>query len=388
MKNKAFYLIWVAYIAVVIFILNINHVFSFGIERTKMDILNIILNIVFLIVIGILFIISTVGFMSLDRLMKALSRVTELLKKEDQESYDNNSKAIWSVIADSKNHFGNTYLDKAFNEYRAQLKRRGRGFASVKMVFIDDFVNDALINKASLNHFNAIIPGTLTGLGILGTFIGLSLGLSSFSGDDIYTISDNVGPLLSGMKVAFHTSVYGIFFSLIFTFIYRSIMSLAYEKLDEFLTAFKYYTNQAPQESEATAAMLVYQSNMDACLKEMLKVMKGTSREQTEALSDIVTNFTNQMTYTLNSDFKMLGSTLNDVNASQRENAELNKNITATAYELIETNRQMVNSINMIAKQQKEIEGRLHEQERKLESTCDELSARLYTYDLANGYRE
>ena len=48
---------------------------------------------------------------------------------------------------------------------------------------------------------------------------------SVFQGEDIYTISDNVGPLLSGMKVAFHTSVYGILFSLIFNFVYRSIMA-------------------------------------------------------------------------------------------------------------------------------------------------------------------
>lgn len=81
--------------------------------------------------------------------------------------------------------------------------------------------------------------GTLTGLGILGTFIGLSLGLNSFNGNDIYTISDNVGPLLEGMKVAFHTSVYGIFFSLIFNVVYRALMADAYEKLSQFLAVFR-----------------------------------------------------------------------------------------------------------------------------------------------------
>ena len=91
-----------------------------------------------------------------------------------------------------------------------------------------------------MNFFNSGVSGTLTGLGILGTFLGLSMGLGSFSGDDIYTISDNVGPLLSGMKVAFHTSVYGILFSLVFNVVYRSIMSDAYEKLENFLCIFRH----------------------------------------------------------------------------------------------------------------------------------------------------
>ena len=81
----------------------------------------------------------------------------------------------------------------------------------------DEYINEDLLDRVGMNYFNSGISGTLTGLGILGTFLGLSMGLSSFSGENIYTISDNVGPLLSGMKVAFHTSVYGIFFSIILT---------------------------------------------------------------------------------------------------------------------------------------------------------------------------
>ena len=57
-------------------------------------------------------------------------------------------------------------------------------------------INEELLDRVGGSHYNSAISGTMTGLGILGTFIGLSLGLGSFSGDDIYTISDNVGPLL------------------------------------------------------------------------------------------------------------------------------------------------------------------------------------------------
>lgn len=388
MKNKLYYLIWVAYAAVIIFILQINQVFVGGIERSRMEILNIILNTVFLLIIGVLFAFSTYSFIALNKLTGSLTKLTNLVNKEDRDSYDMNSKAIWNRLNDTKTHFGNPYLDKAMTEYRAQLKRTGSGFANAKTVSIEDFVNDSLLEKAGKSHFNSVMPGTLTGLGILGTFIGLSLGLASFSGDDIYTISDNVGPLLSGMKVAFHTSVYGIFFSLIFTFIYRGIMSDAYEKLDSFLTTFKYYTNLAPAESEATSAMLVYQANTAALLKEILAYTKGKSAEQTEAMSDIVNRFCDQMTFTLNADFQALSMALKESADSQAGSAELFKNLTATTYELVDINRQMINTLDAVTKRQEEIDKRLEMQERKIDSTCDDISARLYTYGLANSLNE
>lgn len=388
MKNKLHYLLWVVYALVVIFIMQINKVFTPNLERTSMEKMNIVLNVIFLLLIGVLFVFSTIGFNNLNKLTNSLSKITDLVNKEDRDSYDMNSKAIWNRLNDTKTHFGHPLLDKAMAEYRAQLKRNGSGFATAKTVSIEDFVNDSLLEKAAMNHFISVMPGTLTGLGILGTFIGLSLGLASFSGDDIYTISDNVGPLLSGMKVAFHTSVYGIFFSLVFTFIYRGVMSIAYQKLDSFLTTFKYYTNLAPEESEATASMLIYQANTAALLKEILANLQGNSLEQTEALSNIVNRFCDQMTFTLNADFQALSRALKESSESHRGSAELFKGLTTTTYELVEINRQMINTLDAISKEQVEIEKRLEMQEAKIDRTCDDISARLYTYGLTNSLNQ
>lgn len=386
MKNKLFYFLWLGYIAIVIFILNINQVFTSGIERTSMEKLNLALNLGFLLLIGVLFVVSTLSFINLNKVTAALSKVTKLIQKEDRDSYDMNGKAIWAKLNNQESLFNNPTLDKAMSEYRAQLKRTGNSFASAKFVSINDFINEPLLEKAGMSYFNSAMPGTLTGLGILGTFIGLSLGLASFSGNDIYTISDNVGPLLSGMKVAFHTSVYGIFFSLIYTFIYRGIMSDAYEKLDRFLTAFRHFTNPANQESESAAAMLVYQANTAALLKEILAYMKGTSKDQTEALSTIVDQFCNQLNYTLGTELKGLGQALNEAGASQAGSAELFRSLTETNYQLIEANRQMTEVIDGISKEQKEIVKKLMRQERKLDAACDEISARLFTYDMSKDF--
>ncbi len=66
----------------------------------------------------------------------------------------------------------------------------------------------SLNSKSKLGRrFAAITPNSLTTLGLLGTFIGILVGLSEFNVEDI----DNSVPiLLEGMKIAFVTSVAGI----------------------------------------------------------------------------------------------------------------------------------------------------------------------------------
>ena len=103
-------------------------------------------------------------------------------------------------------------LQEAFNKVPLAGKRFKDETARGAPCDLEEYINEDFLDRIGMNSFNSGVPGTLTGMGILGTFLGLSMGLGAFSGDDIFTISDNVGSLLSGMKVAFHTSVYGIFF--------------------------------------------------------------------------------------------------------------------------------------------------------------------------------
>ena len=81
----------------------------------------------------------------------------------------------------------------------------------------------------------------MTGLGILGTFIGLSIGLQAFNTGSAEKITNSIGPLMDGIKVAFHTSIYGMIFSLTFNLIFKTVLEQAYHKLDEFVAEFKRY---------------------------------------------------------------------------------------------------------------------------------------------------
>lgn len=59
-------------------------------------------------------------------------------------------------------------------------------------------------------------PGAMTSIGILGTFVGIFLGLLDF---DIRTINRSVPLLLEGLKVAFGTSILGLFAAVSFRLI-------------------------------------------------------------------------------------------------------------------------------------------------------------------------
>lgn len=60
------------------------------------------------------------------------------------------------------------------------------------------------------------LAGTFTGIGILGTFIGLTIGLAGVDTSSTGTLSSSISGLLGGMSTAFVTSIFGIVSAIIF----------------------------------------------------------------------------------------------------------------------------------------------------------------------------
>lgn len=65
----------------------------------------------------------------------------------------------------------------------------------------------------------ALLPNVATSFGILGTFVGIYLGLLEF---DVANINDSIPKLLEGMKTAFITSIAGLVASIILKFSFES----------------------------------------------------------------------------------------------------------------------------------------------------------------------
>ncbi len=375
MKNKLYYIFFICYAIVFAIILYINGVLTGEVT----SIANVAINVGFLIIIGILFVISTVSFTRLNRCTNELENMTWALQ---QEYIAAGGKNLWEAYMEKKDFFDSDELRDAFNKYRTRIKgyRTRRGYTNT--CDLEEYINEDLLDQIGMNYFNAGISGTFTGLGILGTFLGLSLGLASFNGDDIYTISDNIGSLLTGMKVAFHTSVYGIFFSLVFNFAYRSIMSDAYEKLDAFLNTFRQCAMPvAATEDENMSAMLVYQANMSNSMKQMLELMKGTAAEQTTGVERIVNRFMVQMNDALGTSFEKLGNDLKKSCDAQLTFATSSRDLMKAASAMMESNREAQERFAMLAESQAAFAKELQAQKEELNATCDEIGNQLYAFD-------
>jgi len=379
MKNKLFYGLFVVYVIMVVFILYVNGVFTGNVASFS----NLLINGVFLAIIGCLFLISAASFLQLNHLTDDLQRVGAAMQAEYKEG---GNKNLWAVLQDRKEVFEDENLRIAFGKYRMRVRssRVGKRYANV--CDIEEYFNEDLLDRVGSSYFNSGISGTMTGLGILGTFIGLSLGLGSFSGDDIYTISDNVGPLLSGMKVAFHTSVYGIIFSLLFNYVYRSIMADAYGKLSLFLDIFKQCA-MPPTGSgdESTATMLVYQANTANYMKQLLELAKGESEDQMNALEGMTERFIRQLQSVMGTELREVGDALQDAARAQSAGVESGRKVVEAARALVESGRSMQEAMEHMLERQEKLAAELAKQKEMIASSCEEISrdvsSQLYTFE-------
>jgi len=79
---------------------------------------------------------------------------------------------------------------------------------------------------SSVKAFASTIPGHMTAIGILGTFIGIFFGLYNF---DVSDLNKSVPLLLEGMKLAFTTSVAGLASSTVLRITHTLIISISNE---------------------------------------------------------------------------------------------------------------------------------------------------------------
>ena len=379
MKNRLYYGLFFVYVLVVAFVRYLNGVFTGEIN----DVVNLVINGVFLLIIGVLFLVSTVSFGRLNRFTKELMTAAEQMQKEYREAAGN---SLWASYQDKKDLFTADELKTAYAKYRMRMKsfRTKRGYRN--SCDLEEYINEDLLERVGMSHFNNAMSGTLTGLGILGTFLGLSIGLGSFNGNDIYAVTDNVGTLLGGMKVAFHTSVYGIFFSLLFSFVYKSLMADAYEKLEKFLQVFRQcVVPPVENEDENIAAMLLYQANMSNSIKQILELLQGRSLEQTAGLNQIVNQFTEQMTQAMGDNLQKLGALLHTTGQAQQTYANNCKELLQTAEALVEGNRANQEASKVALERQNIFAAQLQAQKEKLSQTCEEISTdisnQLYTFE-------
>lgn len=117
-----------------------------------------------------------------------------------------------------------------------------------------EYFNEDLLSSKAIN-FNAAkaIPGHLTGLGILGTFVGLSAGVflahEGLLKPEISSMQEALAQLLGGASLAFFTSVAGILTALLFSKYENSLFRRTTNSFKTFINQLEHIFTTQPIES-------------------------------------------------------------------------------------------------------------------------------------------
>jgi hypothetical protein len=181
-------------------------------------------NIITWVALAVIFLVFILFLIELRKISSANKLVNSLLGTDN--------------ILDS---FSGTKLEELGEAYRKTINvTTSRGtLTNIPAVnyFNDDNVSRA--HKLNLRMLDTA-SGTLVGLGLLGTFLGLTVGILGFNSSDSSNIQQSIQNLLGGMGTAFSTSLLGMFCSLVYTAfdktmrnkLHRNLYSFT-EKLDE-----------------------------------------------------------------------------------------------------------------------------------------------------------
>ena len=159
--------------------------------------------------------------------------------------------------------FGMPQLDHRYQEFRTFVKKSQSGLADIED-YINEEIVDSLISKKMLD----IIPDILTSLGILGTFIGLVVGLKDFEPSNYEAMTSSVSSLVDGIKVAFLTSIYGLSLSLVFSYALKSAYASLTDSMSEFMDYFHNLVIPSA-EAETRNIMVNYQEEQTKAIQKM-----------------------------------------------------------------------------------------------------------------------
>ena len=200
---------------------------------------NLIVNAVMFLIVGLIFLSCERNcFLPMNRIIEDLEEASEKIRNDAMNSH----QFLWEPYNNSKVElFQEPRLRQQFQDYLFELNRIDNTEKAYYKCDIGDYINTGLVDSVMHRNILNQVAGVMTGLGILGTFIGLSLGLQHFSTGTTAEVTNSIAPLMDGIKVAFHTSIYGMVFSLVFNFTYKCKLEEAEDAVEEFLDVYKKY---------------------------------------------------------------------------------------------------------------------------------------------------
>ena len=319
------------------------------------------------LVYGAIAVVTLIGFfkclLPLWRTTSSLRRAISRLQAEAGQTTD---KPVWQTSGFVGKRLRGTWL--RFLQNAEQLDRRGLP------TNVEDYINDDTVTHGPGNATLAeLIPSLLTSLGILGTFMGLSRGLSSLNFADSAKLVEGIPVLLEGMRFAFGTSVAGISCSIVFNMLNRISQGSSYRAIDDFVTSFTQLAMSRPLDNDVQMIILNQDRNymlqgindtlvdrladnvgrsitraMTPVSDSMDRFIIGATRNQIDGVNHIVARFLDEMDRSLGNQFSAMATAMDAVTQNQIMAARQTGETVSSAQGIVDNARSLQEMTNHI----------------------------------------
>ena len=167
----------------------------------------------------------------LDSTIKIVKEVNEYFLTFEKESVVDNYETINNILSNKP------IIGMLWKEYDKSLSKvTGPDFDQeiYSAESANNFFNKETLIASQVNiDFYSALPGIYTGLGIFGTFLGLTVGLSGIdiASTEVDVIKEGIKNLLAGMGTAFSTSLWGLICALPTTYFMKKKLYAAYQEI-------------------------------------------------------------------------------------------------------------------------------------------------------------
>lgn len=220
------------------------------------------------------------------------------------------------------------FLKRYLNEFDNDRKNSGNVAPDIA-----DYINEHTIADFTHKEISDQIANVMTGLGILGTFIGLTFGLQGFNQEQLMESTQH---LIEGLKTAFVTSIFGMIASILYNHFYHADLEKNSSALEEFYGAFYEKVANYP-EIDFYNKVINYNENepnklakaLSSCFSELLiktinpvtdnlnksmdSFIERSVEKQSDILKDLVNSFMEKLNRALDDQFYRLARSIEEM---------------------------------------------------------------------------
>ncbi|KVX03061.1 anti-phage ZorAB system protein ZorA [Shewanella frigidimarina] len=335
-----------------------------------------LLGVSFWLALLIVFFIALMTIIS--RTLKSKSRVEQvrqIIKGETVTTLYDNSLSITERASASKDKI----VHSLWHEFSESLVQDDRTQRVYNTLDAEHFFNHKTLSAGlTSNRLLAATPSFLTAIGVLGTFMGLTMGLRDIhiESNDIEVLKAGIASMMSGAAFAFVTSVWGVGLSLLLNFIEkiaeRSILSniVKVQQNIDFLyprlPAEKSLVDISKNTGESSQALQELHERIGDRLQETISGVSDSMQEaftnalnnvMAPAMQSLVSNASQQTSGVLE---QLIGNFTESMQAAGRGQGELMQKSTERMHEAVSSLSEQMNAVleqsskqaNLMAEQQ------------------------------------